>query len=97
MNINFLIQSMLILSQDIYNGDELRMIYDYLLYLDNEILFSYYMNNTVPGYESDLHLYIDVVNETIKKLELCEEYEKCNQLKIRRNNSLKLINDYKIM
>lgn len=95
MNINFIIQSMLILKQDNYNDDELRMVYDYLLFLDYEILFSYFMSNTIQGYENDLCVYIDVVNETIKKFEMTEEYEKCNKLKLKREESLKIINKYK--
>lgn len=95
MNINFIIQSMLILKQDNYNDDELRMVYDYLLFLDYDILFSYFMNNTIQGYENDLCVYIDVVNETIKKFEMTEEYEKCNKLKLKREEALKIINDYK--
>ncbi len=95
MNINFIIQSMLILKQDNYNDDELRMVYDYLLFLDYDILFSYFMNNTIQGYENDLCVYIDVVNETIKRFEMTEEYEKCNKLKLKREEALKIINDYK--
>ena len=95
MNINFIIQSMLILKQDNYNDDELRMVYDYLLFLDYDILFSYFMNNTIQGYEHDLCVYIDVVNETIKRFEMTEEYEKCNKLKLKREEALKIINDYK--
>jgi len=95
MSINFIIQSMLILKQDNYDDDELRMVYDYLLFLDYNILFSYFMNNTVPGYENDLYIYIEVIDETIKKFELSEEYEKCSKLKLKRDESLKIINDYK--
>jgi len=96
MNINFIIQSMLILKQDNYNDDELRMVYDYLLFLDYDILFSYFMNNTVKGYDNDLCVYIEVINESIKKFELSEEYEKCSKLKLKRVQALKIINDYKI-
>lgn len=96
MNINFIIQSMLILKQDNYNDDELRMVYDYLLFLDYDILFSYFMNNTIPGYENDLCIYIEVIEESIKKFELSEEYEKCSKLKLKRDEALKIINDYKI-
>jgi hypothetical protein len=87
---------MLILKQENYNDDELRMIYDYLLFLDYEILFSYFMNNTIHGYDNDLCVYIEVIGETIKKFELTEEYEKCCKLKLKREEAIKIINDYKI-
>jgi hypothetical protein len=54
------------------------------------------MNNTIQGYDNDLCLYIEVVNEAIKKYEITEEYEKCYKLKLKRDETLKIINDYKI-
>lgn len=95
MNINFIQQSLLILKQDNYDDDELRMVYDYLLYLDYDILFSYYMNNSIQGYENDLNVYIEAINETLKKYEITEEYEKCHKLKLKRDDTFKIINEYK--
>lgn len=96
MNINFIIQSTLILGQDDYTDDELRMVYDYLLFLDYDTLISYYFTNTVQGYDNDLQIYIEVINRAIELFEKTEEYEKCNKLKLKREQSLKIINDYKI-
>jgi hypothetical protein len=76
---------MLIFKQDNYNDNELRMVYDYVLFLDYEILFSYFKNNTIPGYENDLYVYMEVVKEAIKIYEKTEEYEKCMKLKIKQN------------
>lgn len=95
MNINFILQSMIILSQDNYTEDELRMVYDYILFLDYETLFTYYMKNTVDGYDNDLIIYIEVINKAIKIFEQSEEYEKCYKLKIKRDESLEIINNFK--
>ena len=95
MNINFIIQSLVILNQD-HTDDELRMVYDYLLFLDYNVLFSYYTNNTIRGYQNDLYIYIEVVNKTIKVFEEIEDYEKCYKLKNKRDEALKIINEVKI-
>jgi len=94
MNINFILQTLIILSKD-HTEDDLRMVYDYLLFLDYTILFSYYMNNTIKGYENDLYVYLEVVNKAIKVFEKLEEYEKCYKLKLKREESLKIINEVK--
>jgi hypothetical protein len=85
------VQSLVILKKD-HTEDELRMVYDYLLFLDNSILNMYYNNNTIPGFQNDLYIYIEVVNETIKVFEKTEEYEKCFKLKLKRDEALKIIN-----
>lgn len=94
MNINFIVQSLLILKHG-QTEDELRMVYDYLLFLDYNILIMYFNNNTIPGFQNDLYIYIEVVNETIKIFEKMEEYEKCFKLKLKRDEALKIINDNK--
>lgn len=95
MNINFIVQSLLIFKHG-QTDDELRMVYDYLLFLDYNILITYFNNNTIPGFQNDLYIYIEVVNETIKVFEKMEEYEKCFKLKLKRDEAFKIINDYKI-
>lgn len=97
MNINFIIQSMKILIQDNYTDDELRMVYDYLLFLDYDTLFSYVLKNTLPKYENDLFILIDVINKLIKIFEKTEEYEKCYKLKLKRDLSLEIIKEYKLI
>lgn len=97
MNINFIIQSMMILSQDDCSDDELRMVYDYLLFLDYDALFSYVLKNTLPKYENDLFIYIEVVDKAIKIFEKTEEYEKCYKLKMKRDLALEIINEYKLI
>lgn len=96
MNINFIIQSMMILSQDDCSDDELRMVYDYLLFLDYETLFTYVLKNTLQTYDNDLFIYIEVVNKAIKIFEKSEEYEKCYKLKLKREEALEIIKTYKI-
>ena len=74
MNINFIIQCMIILNQDSVSDDEIRMIYDYLLFLDNDTLISYFFKNTVPEFDNDLYIYLLVVSETISVFEKIEDY-----------------------
>ena len=95
MNINFIIQSLLILTKDNYTSDELRMIYDYLLSIDNETLFSYHLKVSLRTYETDFHIYIDVIDRLIKIFEGIEDYEKCYKLKIKKDNSQITINNLK--
>lgn len=97
MNINFIIQSMMILSQDDCTDDELRMVYDYLLFLDYDTLFSYVLKNTLPKYENDLFIFVEVVNKAIKIFEKSEEYEKCYKLKLKRDLALEIIKEYKLI
>lgn len=86
----------MILSRDDLNDDELRMVYDYLIFLDYDMLISYILKSTLPMYENDLLIYIEVVNKTIKIFEKIEEYEKCHKLKMKRDMAINIINEYKI-
>jgi len=86
---------MMILSSEDRTEDEIRMVYDYLLFLDYDTLFSYFFKNTLPIYENDLFIYLEVVNKTIKIFEKSEEYEKCYKLKIKRDEALEIIKSYK--
>lgn len=95
MNINFIIQSLLIITNDNYNSDELRMIYDYLLSIDNETLFSYHLKVSLRTYETDFHIYIDVIDRLIKIFEKIEDYEKCYKLKLKKDESQNTINKLK--
>lgn len=86
---------MIILNQDNVSDDEIRMIYDYVLFLDNDILISYFYKNTIPEFDNDLHIYLLVVSETIKVFEKTEDYEKCHKLKLKKDESLLIINKFK--
>jgi hypothetical protein len=87
MSINFLLQATRIIHNENYDDTEIRMIYDYLRNLDNSILFDYFNSYSVLAYNNDLELYIEVINKMIKILEKDEEYEKCQVLLNKKEES----------
>jgi len=91
MSINFLLQAIRILHIGNYDDTEIRMIYDYLRNLDNVVLNAYFNTNSVLQYGNDLELYIEVIDKTIKVLEDKEEYEKCQILLNKKEESLDIM------
>ena len=89
--INFLLQATRILHVGNYEEDELRMIYDFTIELDNVILIEYLNTSSVLSYANDLELYIEILEVLIGIFEEREEYEKCNVLKIKKEESIELI------
>jgi hypothetical protein len=89
--ITFLLQATRILHVGNYDEDELRMIYDFTTQLDNVVLNEYLNNTTILSYNNDLELYIEILQSLIDIFEEREEYEKCNLLKIKIDESIKLI------
>ena len=95
MSINFLLQATRIIHIGNYDDTETRMIYDYLRNLDNSILNDYFNTYSVLNYNNDLELYVEVVDKMIKILETEEEYEKCQVLLNKREESTDIINNIK--
>ena len=91
MSINFLLQAIRIIHIGNYDDTEIRMIYDYLRNLDNVVLNDYALTNSVLQYNNDLELCIEVIDKMIKILEIKEEYEKCQVLLNKKNESLDII------
>ena len=91
MSVSFLLQSNKVLVERNYEYDELKMIYEFLIALDNMDLEDYYSNNKVETYNNDLELFIDTVNSLIKILEETEEYEKCHLLMNKRADAINII------
>jgi hypothetical protein len=91
MTINFLLQSTKVLWGGLYDEEELRLIYGYVIHIDNEILNEYYNTCTIFTYENDLELYLEIVDALIKIFEEREEYEKCEILKKIKVESNKII------
>jgi hypothetical protein len=89
--ITFLLQATRILHVGNYDEDELRMIYDFTTQLDNVVLNEYLNNTTILSYNNDLELYVEILQSLINIFEEREEYEKCNLLKIKIDESIKLI------
>ena len=92
ITINFLLQSIRILHVGGYSEDELEMIYKSTVKVDNDLLFYYLASNTILSYESDLELFIEIIDSLISIYELREEYEKCVLLKNKKEESIKILN-----
>lgn len=90
MSVNFLLQATRVLSFNNYDEDELKMVYDFIISIDNEILNDYNMSCNILIYNNDLELYIEIVDALINIFEDREEYEKC-QLLIEKRNESKII------
>ena len=91
MSINFLLQSLKTLYQGDYTDDETFMIYTYLKNIDNNNLITYLNTNTLLDYENDLDLYVEVLALLISVFESKEEYEKCDDLLEKKEQSIKIM------
>ena len=89
---NFLLQATRFLQIGNYDEDELRMVYDFITSLDYEILNEYLSGCTVLSYNNDLELYIEIIDSLILIFEEREEYEKCELLKYKKDDSIVIMN-----
>ena len=89
---NFLVQTTRILYVGEIEDEELNMIYNFLISIDNDVLNDYNNTCTILTYNNDLELYIEVLEAAIRIFENTEEYEKCNKLKIKLDESKIIIN-----
>ena len=62
MSFNFLIQATRVLNGNSFDEDELKMVTDYVLSLDNDILKDYFNTCTILSYDNDLELYIEILD-----------------------------------
>ena len=88
MTVNFLIQGTRVLQIGNYEEDELIMVYNFMTAIDNEILNEYNSTCTILSYENDLELYIEILDALMKIFEGREEYEQCEILKTKKEESL---------
>ena len=88
MSVNFLLQATRVLSFNNYDEDELKMVYDFMISIDNEILNDYNMSCSIIIYNNDLELYVEVLDALINIFEDKEEYEKCQLLIDKKEESL---------
>ena len=91
MTVNFLLQATRVLQVGNYDEDELVMITNFMSSIDNEILNEYNCTCTILSYESDLELYIEIVDVLIGIFEDREEYEKCQILKDKKDEAIKIM------
>jgi hypothetical protein len=92
MSVNFLLQATRVLHVDNYDNDDLTMIYNFMVNIDNDILNDYNNTCTILSYDNDLELYIEIIDSLIQIFEDKEEYEKCELLLFKRDESLEIIN-----
>lgn len=85
---NFLLQATRVLHVGNFDDDELEMVYEFMVNIDNDTLNDY--NNTchIISYDNDLQLYIEIIDALIKIFESKEEYEKCELLKYKKDDSI---------
>jgi len=88
MSINFLLQATRVLSFNNYDEDELKMVYDFMVSIDNEVLNDYNMSCSIMIYNNDLELYVEILDALINIFEDREEYEKCHILINKKEESL---------
>ena len=93
MNLNFLLQATRVLSVNNYDENELIMIFNFMTAIDNEILNDYNNTCTIISYDNDLQLYIEILDELINIFEEREEYEQCQLLKNKKEESINITNN----
>lgn len=92
LTVNFLLQATRVLHIGNYTQEELEMIYNFIKKVDNEILFYYLTSNTILSYNSDLELFVEIVDSLIGIYEEVEDYEKCMELKIKKEEAINILN-----
>ncbi len=95
MSFKFLIQATRVLHINNYDDQELKMVFDYIVSIDNEELNSYFETCTILGFKNDLELYMDIISSLIYIYEDMEEYEKCYVLKKKNEECIQIINKNK--
>ena len=93
ITINYLLQTIRILHVGNYTDEDLEMVYRFTIKVDNDLMFYYLSSKTILSYDSDLELFVEVVNTLINIYEESEEYEKCVELKIKRDKAIKILNN----
>jgi hypothetical protein len=91
ITLNFLLQATRVLNVGNYNEEELKMIYKFLISIDNTVLNEYNNKCTILSYNNDLELYVEILNSCILIFEKREEYEKCQKLKDKKEESIKIM------
>jgi|LauGreDrversion4_2_1035121.scaffolds.fasta_scaffold330126_4 hypothetical protein len=95
MSVSFLLQATRVLHVGNYDDDEVQMIYDFLRNVDNELILEYNSRSTILSYNNDLELYVEIIDAMLLILEEKEEYEKCQILKNKKEECIKIIKQKK--
>ena len=91
MTINFLLQTMRVLHVGNYDEEELSMVYNFITSVTDDVLNDYKDTCTILSYENDLELYMEILDICIVIFEDREEYEKCQKLKDKKEEVVKII------
>ena len=89
MSVSFLLQATRVLHVGNYDDDEVRMIYDFIKNVDNDLIIEYINKKTILSYNNDLELLIEIIDRMIEILEETEDYEKCLVLKNKKDKCIK--------
>ena len=81
MTFNFLIQATRVLNQNDVDTAELELITNFMLAAEEEVLFEYNSTCTLISYDTDLDLYLEIIENLLKIYEEKEEYEICEVIK----------------
>ena len=81
-----------ILQVDNYDDNDLEMIYNYVISIDYETLIDYNNNRTILIYDNDLEFYIEIIDVLTQALIDIEDYEKCQVLKYKKEECLRIMN-----
>jgi hypothetical protein len=92
MSVSFLLQATRILHVGNYDDNDVYMIYDFVKTIDNEGIFVYHSSSSVLSYNTDLDLFIEIIDRLLEVFELIEDYEKCLVLKTKKEECIKIKN-----
>ena len=93
MNFNFLIQATRVLNQNDIDEAELELITNFILIVDEEILYEYSSTCTLVSYDTDLDLYFEILEILLKIYEEKEEYEVCEKIKNKIDDAIIIKNN----
>ena len=91
----FLLQAIKILTDENITDKELDRVYEFLISIDNNELNVYYSGFTIISYSNDLELYMETISKVIKLYEVKEKYEQCHELKMKYDESEKILKNLK--
>ncbi len=90
---DFLMQAVKILHTNEHDKYELDIVYDFIIQLTDETIYSYMEKKTIISYDNDFELFIQLIDRLIEILEneVYEEYEKCRNLLNKKEYCKKLL------
>ena len=87
----YLLRTARLITSNKHTKDDVDFINDLLLSLDNETLIRYFNTKTVDTIGCDYNLFVKLCKYVIYYYENNEEYEKCDKLKNKMNESEDII------